>query len=56
MTRFEVTNASCEGLHFSEPAVHLLEPLADQLERFTQTLLQSCVKLLVHRSAHLFKL
>jgi hypothetical protein len=52
----EVADTGRQRLHFTETAMDLLQAIADQLERFAQTLLQRRMQLLVDRPPHLFQL
>jgi hypothetical protein len=46
-TRFRSPTSARQGLHLAQALVHLLQPVADQLEAFAQALLQRGVQLLV---------
>ena len=52
----QVADTGGQRLHLAESLVHQFQPLADQLERIAEALLQRRVQLLVHRLAHLFQL
>ena len=52
----QVADTGGQRLHLAESLVHQFQPLADQLERIAEALLQRRVQLLVDRLAHLFQL
>ena len=52
----QVADARGERLHLAEPAVDLLEPIGNLLERFAEAQFQRCVQLLVDRRPHLLEL
>ncbi len=52
----QVAHAGGQGFHFTQAVLHLLQPLTDQFEGFTQALLQRGVQFFVHRAAHFFEL
>ena len=52
----EVADAGRQRLHLAQAAMHLLEPLADQLERFAEALFERGVQLFVDGAAHLLEL
>lgn len=52
----QVSDAARQALHLAESLMHELQPVADQLERFAQPLLQRRMQLLVDRGAHLLQL
>ena len=53
---FEIAYAGGEILHFAETFMHLLQPLADEAERFAEARFKRGLQLLVHGLAHLFEL
>ena len=52
----QVADAGGEALHLAEAAMDRLEPVADELERLAEPLLERAVQLLVDRLAHLLEL
>ena len=52
----QVTDAGRELLHLAEILVHLLEPIAHELQRLPEAFLQRALELLVDRLAHLIEL
>jgi hypothetical protein len=42
---FQITDAGGQRPHLAQPAVHLLEPVAHEFERFAETLFEGCVQL-----------
>jgi len=53
---FEVAHALRQRLHFTQALVHLLKPVSDLLEAFTQPCLQCGLEFFVNRGPHLVEL
>ena len=53
---FKITDPICQTLHLAQPLLNLLQPLANQLERIPQALLQRFVQLFINRGTHLLQL
>ncbi|CDN43796.1 hypothetical protein BN871_DO_00110 [Paenibacillus sp. P22] len=52
----QIADAVRQALHLAESLMHELQPVADELERFAQPLLQRRMQLLVDSGAHLLQL
>ncbi len=52
----EVADSLRKRLHFAQALVDLLEPFADEPERFAEALLEGSLELLIHRRSHLLEL
>ncbi|EXI76401.1 MAG: hypothetical protein AW07_00348 [Candidatus Accumulibacter sp. SK-11] len=53
---FQITDAGGQRLHLAEPAVHLLESIADQPERVSQSLLEGGMQLFIDGLADFLEL